>query len=130
MLQFSVGSSPWHVQLFDSYVIHDRAPGRCLGLCDSDRNWIGISKLKPFEDRMKIFWHELAHAWITEFHPIPRNERPHVFTEETTCNLVAMGQSLLNMEDLLRIKAYLQMGVKPSGLLTYRLLPIFEFSQK
>lgn len=112
MLCFRLGPWSWSVELCEGKLTHPETGRRCLALCDTDRNWIGVTDVKPPDDRMRLFWHELAHAWIAELHPVPEDERlGEPLSEETLCNLVAMGRSLVSRSDEMRIECYLKNGI-------------------
>lgn len=115
MIRILLGrESHWRLELHRGHLIHPVTGRRCLALCDTDRNWIGVADVKPPPDRLRLFYHELAHAWITELHPMPAHERVgRKWSEEETCNLVALGESLLGVRDRLRVACYLRAGVEP-----------------
>lgn len=102
-MRIFVGPFSYNVELVRGLIQHEGEP--CLGLCDDIRQWIGVSDEPPPEQRISIFWHELAHAWQRwlKVHDLPLDE-------EAFANLIGLAMPSIDLGTMHRVKHYLVTG--------------------
>ena len=75
-------------------------------MCDSDKCLLFVSDVQPKEKRLKVFWHELAHAWQVELVISQTNQ----YDDEEMAELVSLGMSSMTTEKINEVDRFLTTG--------------------
>jgi len=95
---------------YNVYLVRGMMPwtkGRnCDGLCSSNNSAIYVSDVLSASKRIKVFWHELAHAW--QFELDIRYEDVQLYGVEPMAELVSIGMGQFDAALIEKVYAFLQ----------------------